>query len=444
MRILDQFSYAGNSVKTRKTRAGLTTLGITIGIAAIVSLLALSNGFQAAITKQFELGFSTKTLTVTKNTGTLGGIGGTPDPNFHLYVNDSEIIAGLSQHITLVVPHLQQPSSGCNVTVAGKNYTLNTIVGVNFTAYGQLYPTTFATTNGSIPTGDTNTSIVIGSNIAKDPLNYKVGDSINLTWYEYGHTGLEPTDSHSYTALVAAILPEIGGFSLAGPSDNGVYIQITPAINFFNTNISSSITVLLNSETKAVINEVTNVIENEYNHQVSVISSTAVLNTINSIFNFITVFIAAIAGISLVVAGVGIMNVQITSVLERTREIGILKAIGAKDRTILSVFLFETLLLGLLGSALGIGVGWVLSSVFGSMIGGFVGGGSDPFGGNISFGGGVGAASSTFSNMSISPILTPNLIFWAVMFGVIIAILFGLYPAYRASRLKPVDALRSE
>ncbi len=442
MRVLDQFSYAGNSIKTRKTRAGLTTLGITIGIAAIVALLALSNGFQAAITDQFEKGFSTNTLTVTKNSGGFGG--GTSNPDFQLYVNDSDIIAGLSPHINLVVPHVQQPPRGCNVTVGGKNYTINTVVGVNFTAYNELYPTTFATTNGSIPKEDTNTSIVIGYKIANDPLNFKVGDSFNLTWFEYDHFGIA-TASHNLTTIVAAILPEIGGFGLAGPSDNAIYLQITPAISYFQTNITSSITVRLDSDTTDVINEVTNAIETAYNHQVSVLSSTAILNTISTIFSFITIFIGAIAGISLVVAGIGIMNVQITSVLERTREIGILKAIGAKDRTILSVFLFETLLIGLLGAGLGIGLGWVLSTIFGRVIGGLVGGGGTFGGGGNPFGGGGGGgAASTFSNIAISPILTPELIMWAIVFGIIVAIVFGLYPARRASRLKPVEALRSE
>jgi putative ABC transport system permease protein len=435
MRILDQFSYAGNSVKTRKARAGLTTLGITIGITAIVALLALSNGFQVAIEDQFEKGFATNTLTVTKNTG---GFSRTSSSDFQLYVNDSEVIAGLSPHINLVVPHLQQPAGGVNVTVGGHNYTLSTIVGVNFTAYSDLYSTTFATTNGSIPKEDTNDSVVIGYKIAQSPLNYKVGDSLTLTWFEYDHFGI-PIASHELPTYVAAILPEIGGFGLVGPSDNGVYLQINPAIAFFQTNITSSITVRLDSDTTAVIDEVTNAIEAEYNDQVSVVSSTAIINTISNIFNFITAFIGAIAGISLVVAGIGIMNVQITSVLERTREIGILKAIGAKDRTILAVFLFETLLIGLLGAGLGIGFGWLLSIIFGKIIGGAIGsntfgGGQNPF----------GSASTTSSNISISPILTPDLIIWAILFGVIVAIVFGLYPASRASRLKPVDALRSE
>lgn len=438
MRVLDQLGYAGNSVKTRKTRAGLTTLGITIGIAAIVALLALSNGFQAAITDQFEKGFSTDTLTVTRNTG---GFGGSVNPDFQLYVNESDFIAGLSSHILLVLPHLQ--TRACNVTVGGKNYSINNIGGVNFTTYQDLYPTTFTTTNGSIPTEDTNTSVVIGHNLAQDPLNYKVGDSINLTWFDYNPLG-QPINSHTYESVIAAILPQIGGFGLGGPSDSGLYMQITPAIGFFQTNVSSSFTVLLDGHSSTVIDEVTNAIETAFNRQVSVVSSTAILNTISNIFSFITVFIAAIAGISLVVAGIGIMNVQITSVLERTREIGILKAIGAKDRTILSVFLFETLFIGLLGAGLGIGLGWVLSNIFGRIIGGVVAGGGTFGGGGNPFGGGGGGASSTFSNISISPILTPDLLIWAILFGVIVAIVFGLYPARRASRLKPVEALRAE
>ncbi len=433
MRVFDQLGYAGNSVKTRKTRTALTTLGITIGITAIVALLALSNGFEVSIKDQFEKGFSTNILTVRKN---VGGIEGS-DPGFQLYLNDSEIIGALSPHINLVVSLLQPPTRGCNVTVEGKNYTINTIIGVNFTSYGELFPTTFATTNGSIPKEDSNTSFVIGSKIAQSPLNFKVGDSLTLTWFEYDHYGF-PIASHTYTDVVAAILPEIGGLGLGGPSDNAVYLQIAASINFIQTNISSSILVRLDSDTQSVIDEVSGIIETAYNNQVNVISSTAMLNTISSIFNFITTFIAAIAGISLVVAGIGIMNVQITSVMERTREIGILKAIGTKDRTILSVFLFETLFIGLLGSGLGIGVGWVLSFGFGRIIGSAMQGS-----GSIVLNGRGGAVTNALSDMTISPLLTADLVFWAVLFGVIVAIVFGLYPASRASRLKPIDALRS-
>jgi len=433
MRLFDQLGYAGNAIKTRKVRAGLTTLGISIGIAAIVALLALSNGFQAEISRQFELGFSTNVLYVTKNTEG-------PDPDFELHLNDSDVISGLSPHIDLVLPYLR--TNLCNVTIGGQNYSLSSVGGVNFTAFHDLFPTTFVTTNGSIPIEDSNTSVVIGSKITKDPYNYKVGDNITLTWFQTVLV-LEPAPhqvviaSHNRTFPVAAILPEIGGFGIGGPSDSGIYIQLTPAIEFFNTTVTNSIIVRIDSANpdQSVIDNVTAAIKNAYGKKINIISPTAILNTINRIFGFISIFIAGIAGISLVVAGIGIMNVQITSVLERTREIGILKVLGAKDRTVLSAFLFETLFIGLLGSALGIGIGWILSIVFGVIIGGTM------TGGGMMGGDGGSAASNGFR---ISPILTPELILWAVIFGVIVAIVFGLYPASRASRLKPVDALRSE
>jgi len=254
MRFFDQLGYAGNSIKTRKARAGLTTLGITIGIAAIVALLALSNGFQASIEEQFELGFSTNVLFVTKNTG---GYGETADPNFQLYINDSDTISGLSPHINLVVPRLAQPVGGCNITVGGKNYTIGSVMGVNFTKFNDLYPTTFATTNGSIPIEDSNTSVVIGYKYGQDPYNYKVGDNITLTWYDHNLKGNPILNaSHTYNATVAAILPAIGGFGLGGPSDSGVYIQLTPAIDAFQSNVSMSIGIRIDSDEQSVIDEV--------------------------------------------------------------------------------------------------------------------------------------------------------------------------------------------
>jgi putative ABC transport system permease protein len=233
---------------------------------------------------------------------------------------------------------------------------------------------------------------------------------------------------------VTAVLEEIGGFGVGGPSDSSVYIPISEAQSFFGTDECSMIIVKLKSGDEAVIDVASEAIRKlpQFNGEVSVMSATAVLNLLSSIFSIIQFFLAGIAAISLLVAGIGIMNIMIVSLMERTREIGILKALGMKSRTVLLVFLCESVIIGLIGAAVGIASGWVLANVVAIV---FHGGGGGMFMGN------QGAETG---GMTITPVLTPTVFLGALVFGVGVSVVFALYPAWRASKLKPVDALRYE
>jgi len=430
MKVLDIFSYAWSDIRLRKLRAALTTLGVVIGIAAIVALLSLGEGFRVQITSQFERGFALNTLTVIAGRG-FGFGGGGSNSEFYLVVNDTRVInqiGGVSTATAIV-------SKSVSITSGSRTRTV-TIVGVNFTQYSEIYTSTFLAESGSIPLSPTNNTIILGARIAdpwKNGTSFaKVGDDINLTWA----TGpISKPIIKSYVFHVAAVLKEIGGFSLGGPADNQVYIPLTTAQGIFNTNQSSQIVVQLVDSNQATIDSVTKAIENHFNDQVSVIGSKAILNTVSSIFSMIELFLAGIAGISLLVAGIGIMNIMIVSVLERTREIGILKSLGMKDRTVLTIFLGEAALIGLLGAVIGITLGWGLANVvsrFGfAMMSGVTGGGQT-------------AGIRVGNGLSITPILTPNVLMGALAFGIATSVLFGLYPARRASKLNPVEALRHE
>jgi putative ABC transport system permease protein len=151
-------------------------------------------------------------------------------------------------------------------------------------------------------------------------------------------------------------------------------------------------------------------------------------------------FLAGIAGISLLVAGIGIMNIMIVSLMERTREIGILKALGMKGRTVLLIFLGEAVIIGILGAAIGIGLGVGLAEVFARV--GFAAIGQSGGGGGAGLR--PGAAVNQGASLSISPVLTPTVFVGAFAFGILVSVIFALYPAWRASKLKPVDALRYE
>ncbi|MGQ4871531.1 MAG: ABC transporter permease, partial [Candidatus Thorarchaeota archaeon] len=132
--------------------------------------------------------------------------------------------------------------------------------------------------------------------------------------------------------------------------------------------------------------------------------------------------------------GIGIMNIMIVSLMERTREIGILKALGMKGRTVLGIFLAEALTIGVLGGVMGIGFGYVVSIFVSRIISGPTDGGTS-----------IGIPRALFSgSYVITPVLTPSVALMALFFGIVVSLVFGAYPAWKASRLQPVDALRYE
>lgn len=420
MNVFDILSYAFSAIKLRKLRAALTTLGVIIGIAAIVALLSFSQGFQNTITAQLQKGFSANTLIVSPGGGFGGGVQ-TP-----LLISDVEKIDAI-EHVNMSVAIVQKT---CFINTSDRTLTLN-VIGVDFEKYREAYESTFVPASGTIPATPQNDSIVIGARI-HDPWKngttlVDVGDTLNITWTKRSD-GL--FQNKTYTGQVIAVLKEIGGFSVGGPSDFGVYIPIAQAQEFFETNECNAIIVLLDNTDKATIEGVSEAIREMFSNQVSVTSATAVLDIISTVFSSVEFFLAGIAGISLLVAGVGIMNIMIVSLMERTREIGILKALGMKNRTVLTIFLSEAVIIGLLGAVIGIVSGWGLANIVARL---------GIFGGRFQ-----GANQAAAAQISITPVLTPTVLIGALAFGVIVSVIFGLYPAWRASKLKPVDALRYE
>jgi putative ABC transport system permease protein len=429
MRAKDTISYSFGAIRLRKLRSGLTTLGIVIGIAAIVSLLSYTQGFQVSITNQFQEGFATDTLVV--SAGGQFQMPGATQSDFVLYVNDTipiSEIEGVDMAIAV--------ASGRGSISFDETSLDISISGVNYTEYASLYPTTFVAELGEVPYSPANNSVIIGHSIY-DPWNNgtlfaEVGDELVLTYIVHDNS---TTHIHNLTVTVVGVLGEIGGTSFGGgPSDSGIYLPLETATVLFESDKASSIIVQLVSDDSATIDSVSLDIKALFDGKASVMSSTSILTTMDTMLGTVETLFVAIAGISLLVAGVGIMNIMIVSLMERTREIGTLKALGAKGRTVMGIFLGETLLIGLLGGVFGIAVGAVISNLFSGMLGGF------------SMGNMGGGSSNNLGSMfsSITPIITPELIFWAMFYGVLVSVIFGLYPAWRASKLDPVEALRRE
>jgi putative ABC transport system permease protein len=430
MHVGDVIGFSFSAIRLRKMRAGLTILGVTIGIAAIVALTSFTGGLQVVMTQQLEEGLGTDTLTV--STGGIfdlfGGGGGSSD--FSLLVNDTSTISSMDH----VVSTVAVMTKTINANFSGNVFPL-TLTGVNYTEYESMY-STFVAKEGNIPTTPANTDVIIGSRVA-DPwrngtIIAQVGDEVSIVWTGRVNTTII---TRNYTGTVVAILNDIGGFGL-GPSDFGFYIPMNWATKFFDTEKISSITVKMDTRNQDAIDVLTQNIGDAFDGLVTVTQPSALLDNVNRILGILNVFLAGIAGISLIVAGVGIMNIMIVSLIERTREIGILKGLGMHNRTVMGIFLSEAIMVGLLGGIFGI----IAGVVFGNLIGTGLA--------RSNFAGGFGGASSINGGFSsfppITPVVTPGLIIGALAFGMIVAAVFGLYPAWRASKLRPVDALRYE
>jgi len=229
---------------------------------------------------------------------------------------------------------------------------------------------------------------------------------------------------------VVGILESKGGDSI-GSSDNQVIVPLSTAQVRIITRSDAhdevsqiSVQVADAEKIESAINEVTAILRSRHNitgddeEDFNVMSTEAFTEAATSITGIMTIFLGGIAGISLLVGGIGIMNIMLVSVIERTKEIGLRKAVGARDSDILLQFMVESLIIGLAGGILGILVGWGISSLIKGV--------------------------ATFGSTVLNPEISLGSILMSVGFSVAVGLVFGLYPANRASKLEPVEALRKE
>ncbi len=433
MKIRDIFSLAAGAMADRKVRAALTILGIVIGPATIVALVAATQGYSNASQAQFEkLGATTIFVSSSIN----------------LTQSDINEIQNL-QGVSAVVPYYQL--SG-DIDIAGSQQGVS-IIAADLTELESVLPS-LSLQLGSIPSSSDQTAAVVGSSVA----NPDVSGAKNITVDEVITVSQIQALSSSFSVVGGGVefQQSIGGgphgssaspvtrsFTVSGiynPFGQGVEINPDSTI-FVPLSVAQSIThiytytsVLVKASSAKEVNQVASEITNLFgssNIHASTVSS--LLSAIASISSSTSTLLEAVAGISVVVAFIGIMTTMYTTVLERTREIGIMKALGATGRNIMLTFLSEASLTGFIGGLVGAGAGSGLSFLVVILLQGSSGQGPAK----------SGSLSSSSSAGTITPAITPELLIAVIALATAVGMLAGLLPSWRASKLPPVDALRA-
>ena len=399
-----------DSLFANKTRSFLTMLGVIIGVASVVALLSLGNGASASITGQVQ---SIGTNLIFVFPGSLSGRPGETIAAQNLTMDDYQAISNLGLPLNGISPQftgqadIVAPSADKNASISGTTPAHFALQDLRTTS-GTLFDEGQSRAGAPVA--------VLGANLAKDLFGNgtAVGQTVRVK---------------DQTLRVIGVLAAKGGGGMTS-TDDQLYAPInfvqerlfgarTPDGNSYR--VASIMLSARNGDDIQAIQDRITVLLRERHHlkadgsgdDFSVANQASMLSTLNSITSILTAFLAAIAGISLLVGGIGIMNIMLVSVTERTKEIGLRKAVGARGQDILLQFIVEALVVSVTGGVIGL--------LFGMLIAGLV---------TLS-----GALTATVSLSSVV---------LAVGFSLAVGLFFGIYPARRAARLNPIDALRYE
>ncbi len=401
--LVDFIKLALKSLTERRLRAALTIVGIAIGPLALVMMSSVVEGYSHYVVSQIEaLGQNLIIVTPRENyrlgdddLKTIGSISGVKEAH-PLYMTNAQVRVG---------------------TEAKRVAVYATNIDTIFEAMGGL-----EVIEGSIPTSTEITKCVIGYDIAfKNGVQvYHVGDVITLTIYTVEEGG--KVKMRRVSVMIAGILSKFGGAFFLSPDDS-IFLPTDAGKKILGMKEWSGILVL--AENSAVVDSIVNQIRERYRDTVDVVSFQGIARIINSItgaMEFIT-FSTSLSAFAVAVAGVA--ATMITSVIERTREIGVMKAIGFTDMQVLLLILAESIMMSLIGGAVGISLGIIGAHILASR--GFV----------------IRGATTTIV-IRASPTITPGLIVRTLGITILVGILGGLFPAHRASKIPPAVALRYE
>jgi len=395
-----------NSLQSNKLRTLLAMLGIIIGVGAVIAIVSIGSGAREQITSNISnLGSNLINIFPGTSRGWGGRISASSGDVFTLKLADD--IKKLCPSVKKVVPVAQ----GSGLLIAGDVNVQANIVGTNadyqevnnYNLYqGQFINSDDLESNLNV--------IVLGSQLAKDLFNSEnpLGKKIKLNYKD-----------KNYLFTVIGVMEEKGG-GLTGDLDERSYIPITTYMKkLSNSRYVSSYLAQANSsqEASSAVGEIEyfliKSLDDKDKEKFRLLSMDQILNTVNSVTASLSLMLGGIAAISLLVGGIGIMNIMLVSVTERTREIGIRKALGAKRKNIMNQFLIEALSLSGLGGMIGIFLG-CLGAYFIAQLGKW------------------------------SLVITLSSVLLAFGFAVVIGLFFGLYPAMKAAKMDPVEALSYE
>lgn len=403
MNILENVRMAIESISANKMRSFLTMLGIIIGISSVITIMSLGRGGQNAITSEFsKLGASSSNIKVDAAKA---------QPTDYITLEDVRQIKNKLSIVKYVSPLVQirgiasTENKSKTAIISGGSTDLAYISNAQIT-YGRYFNEREYEEGANVGIIDENSATTLFGYVNVVGQSMKVGDGyiskeIKIIGVEKGYSLGFVGGSNSNTPAIVTI-----PITFMGNIKSGI----------FNIN---SLTVVADKQEdiETAGRAAINIIEVRHNNGGQNIytaeDTLKILDQINSVLGIFTAFIGAVAAISLLVGGIGVMNIMLVSVTERTREIGIRKAIGATTGTILVQFLIEAVIISLIGGLIGTTFGIVGSEIIGSFVG-------------------------------ITPSVSLTAVLGAIIFSSAVGMFFGIYPARKAARLDPIDALRYE
>jgi putative ABC transport system permease protein len=395
--VLESFRIAMRAVLANKGRSLLTMLGVIIGVSAVILLVAIGTGVQREITGTIE-GLGSNLLFVFPgqiNTSG-GGFGGAPQMGHPFSNADAKLLQARVTGVDAVVP----VATGSALLKLGNKSGRSTLMGATEQGAQVFSATLGGGRHYNRSEVDASARVIdIGYTIKTSlfPSSDPVGQVITVNGQRF---------------TVIGWYQKQGG-SLSGDQDNQAYVPISTLQNLTGTNEVRIILIKVTdaAEIDLVRTQVKRALAPKYQDNVTVMSQDQTLGILSTVLGTLTYMLAGIAGISLLVGGIGIMNIMLVSVSERTREIGIRKAVGARTWDILSQFVIEAMMLSVTGGVLGIV---------------------------------LGALGAIGLRAVVPTEITPWAVGLAFFFSAGVGIFFGVYPAWKASTLDPIDALRYE